>query len=98
MSAATANYFSLSRNLRAGQQRALDAKVVIRPTFAIEGELGRERRSETILVSHCDGELALYQTITILEQNCKKLGLQINKAKSAILILRDTQKQKFGWI
>ena len=48
-------YFSLSRNLHAGQQRALDAKVVSRPTFAIEGELGRERRSKTVLVSHCDG-------------------------------------------
>ena len=72
--------------------------------FYINEMLGKlQQHSDTLaladdLVSHCDGELALYQTITILEQNCKKLGLQINKAKSAILILRDTQKQKFGWI
>ena len=42
------------------------------------------------LVSHCDGDLALFQTITILERNCRELGLSINKSKSAVVILRDS--------
>ena len=34
----------------------------------------------------------------MLEKNCKELGLRINKAKSGIMILRESQRQKFsGW-
>ena len=47
------------------------------------------------LVSQCDGELQLNWTINLLEKKCKELGLTINKKKSGIMILRESQRQKF---
>ena len=42
------------------------------------------------LVSAAEDEPKLYKTIEILERNCEQLGLKINKAKSGIMIIKDT--------
>ena len=72
--------------------------------FYINGMLEKlQQFSKTLaladdLVSECKGELMLSLTINMLEKNCKELGLRINKAKSGIMILRESQRQKFsGW-
>ena len=47
------------------------------------------------LAAHCDGELRLTWTINLLEKHCRHLGLKINKAKSGIMLLRVSQRQKY---
>jgi hypothetical protein len=45
-------------------------------------------------VSVAKGERSLYKTIEILERNCKALGLSINKAKSGIMIVKRSQRER----
>ena len=44
------------------------------------------------LISYVKGEAELRKCIDILERNCVDLGLSINKQKSGIMILRESQR------